>query len=83
MQYSPQAKHITNRLKLLIPVLGVSDLGCYIPWRATFHKQVSLLVNPSSQTEICNNALEFLFISDQNILRLKIPVYEPFSMHMI
>lgn len=80
MEDSPKRKHIAYGLDML--ELGqFEDLRGHVAWGSASEEEILIHVGKSRQPEVYNNRLQR--ISPQHdVLRLQIPMHDPFAMHM-
>lgn len=80
MEDSPKRKHIAYGLDML-ELSQFEDLRGHVAWGSASEEEILIQVSKSRQPEVYNNRLQR--ISPQHdVLRLQIPMHDPFAMHM-
>jgi hypothetical protein len=83
MENKASRKHIADGITLGFKVFDIDNFRSNVARRATPHKQILLLIGPSSQPKIGNDNLIVIVIPEEYIFGLEIPMHDPLTMHAV
>lgn len=83
MENQSKTENVTSRSILLIHILNIDDLWSHVPRSAASDKEVLFRFVKLGKAEISDHTVIVIFGSEQNVLRLQIPMHDSLAVHLL